>query len=152
MQVNTKNFGQIDIDDDKLIVFPQGIVGFPELVHFALIHDEEEGSEAPVKWLQSMEEPAFAMPVANPLVIKEDYNPQIEDALFEEIGGINDDAMLVLVTLTVPKEIEKMSVNLKAPFVINADTKKGVQVILDSEEYPVKFPIYELLKTRKAGE
>ncbi len=152
MQVNTKNFGLIDIDDDKLITFPQGIVGFPELNKFALIHDEEEGSDSSIKWLQSMDEPAFAMPVMNPLLVKEDYNPNIEDELFEEIGGLDDEAMLVLITLTVPKEVEKMSVNLKAPFVINAETKKGMQVILDGDEYPVKYPIFELLKNRKAGE
>ena len=43
MQIKTKVFGEITIDDDKIIDFPNGIVGFPDLVQFTLIHDEEKG-------------------------------------------------------------------------------------------------------------
>jgi flagellar assembly factor FliW len=61
--------------------------------------------------------------------------------------------ILVLVTLTVPKELEKMSINLQAPIVINARTRKAAQVIVDTEQYPVKFFIYDILqKMKKEGE
>ncbi|MCI8896321.1 MAG: flagellar assembly protein FliW, partial [Lachnospiraceae bacterium] len=62
MQITTKVFGEITVDDDKLIYFPKGIIGFPDLKDFALIHDEEKGSDS-IHWLQSIQEPAFAMPV-----------------------------------------------------------------------------------------
>lgn len=150
MEVNTRIFGTIDIEDDKLIQFVNGIVGFPQLTTFALIHDNEKNGG--IQWLQSMQEPQFAIPVMNPLDILEDYNPQVEDELLKPIGGLDSENMLVLVTVAVPSDLTKMSVNLRGPIVINAENRKACQVITEGEEYQVKFPIYDIIKSRKAGE
>lgn len=150
MNIITKNFGEIEISDEKIIKFPSGIIGFPELTDFALIHDEEQGPGS-IHWLQSMQESAFAMPVMDPLLVKPDYNPQVDDEILKPIGDIIPEELLVLVTVTVPSDLTKMSINLRGPFVINAAEKKAVQVIIDGEDYPVKFPIYEILKANKEG-
>lgn len=152
MKVTTKNFGEIEIADDKIIVFENGIVGFPELTQFALIHDEEKGENAGIRWMQSMQEPAFAMPVMDPLVVMPEYNPEVEDEMLKKLGEITPDNLLVLVTVTVPSDLTKMTVNLQGPMIINADTRKACQVIVDGDAYQVKYPIYEILKARKAGE
>jgi len=151
MRVNTKNFGEIEIADDKIICFPSGIIGFPDLTDFALIHDEEKGVGG-IHWMQSMQEPAFAMPVMDPLVVKPDYNPVVDDEILKPIGELDPEETLVLVTVTVPSDITKMSINLKGPIVINAVQKKACQVIIDGDEYQVKYPIYDILKARKDGE
>ncbi len=151
MNVTTKNFGEITIADDKIIKFPSGIIGFPDLTDFALVHDEEKGVGG-IHWLQSMQEPAFAMPVMDPLTVKADYNPQVDDEILKPIGELDPNETLVLVTVTVPSDLTKMTVNLRGPFVINALEKKAVQVIIEGEEYPVKFPIYDILKAKKGGE
>lgn len=152
MNIETKLFGNISVDENKLITFPQGIIGFPDLKDFLLIHDGE-GNDS-IKWMQSIQEPAFAMPVVDPLSIIPDYNPDIEDELLKPLGNITQENMLVLVTITVPKEIEKMSVNLKGPIIINSESRKAGQLIIDDDKYQVKFPIYEILKAakEKAGE
>ncbi len=152
MKVNTKVFGEVDIADDKIIEFAGGIIGFPELTKFALIHDEEKGVGVGIRWLQSMQEPAFAMPVMDPLVVKEDYNPEVEDELLTDLGELNEENLLVLVTVTVPSDLTKMTVNLKGPIVINSQTRKACQVIVEGNDYTVKFPIYDILQARKAGE
>ena len=146
MEIKTRIFGDVTISDDKMISFPNGIVGFPDLKDFALIHDEEQGDQAGIRWMQSVQEPNFAMPVINPLVVKEDYNPMVDDELLSVIGA--GENILVMTTITVPTDLSKMSVNLKAPFVINVDTRKAVQVVLE-DDLPVKFYVYELLKARK---
>ena len=152
MQINTKLFGEITIDDDKIIDFPNGIVGFPDLVQFTLIHDEEKGKDS-IHWLQSLQEPAFAMPVMDPLLVCPEYNPEVDDDILKNIGELIPDETLILVTVTVPKELQAMSVNLRAPIVINAAEKKATQVIVDGDEYPIKYPIYEILnKKKKEGE
>ena len=145
-------FGEIDVDESKLIKFVSGIVGFPDLTDFLLIHDSE--GKKGIQWLQSVHEPAFAMPVMNPLLVKEDYNPVIEDELLKPLEITDPEDFLVLVTVTVPKEIENMSVNLMAPIVISGETRKANQIIVDQEGYEVKYPIYEILKAAKerAGE
>ena len=148
MTLETKVFGEVTIEEDKIITFPGGIIGFPE---FALLHDEDDGI-ATIHWLQSLQEPGFAMPVMDPLIVKEDYNPEVNDELLEALGEWNQEELLVLVTVSVPHELEKMTVNLKGPIVINSSNKKACQVIVEGEGYKVKFPIYDILQARKAGE
>lgn len=151
MQITTKVFGDIAVDDDKIIYFPKGIIGFPDLKDFALIHDEEKGADS-IHWLQSIQEPAFAMPVMDPLLVCSEYNPEADDELLNNLGELDPEEMLVLVTVTIPKDLTKMSVNLKGPIVINVAEKKAIQVIVEGDDYQVKFPIYEILNRKKAGE
>ena len=153
MKLNTRIFGEVDVEESKIINFVNGIIGFPELTQFALIHDEERGSKSPIRWMQSLQESEFAMPVMDPLTVLTDYNPQVEDELLKPLGELSPDQMLVLVTLTVPSDITQMTVNLKAPIVINAAERKACQVIAEGDEYVVKFPIYDLIQNaKKAGE
>lgn len=152
MQITTKLFGEVDIADEKILHFENGIIGFPDLTDFALMHDSEN-TEGVIRWLQSMQEPAFAMPVMDPLIVSEEYNPQVEDELLKPLGDLNPDELLVLCTLTVPSDIEKMSVNLRAPIIIHTETRRAVQIILDDDKYEVKHYIYDLLRAgRKGGE
>jgi len=152
MFIKTKIFGDVEISDDKILTFEDGILGFPDLKHFTLIHDEEKGKDAGIRYFQSIEEPAFAMPVMNPLMVCEDYNPQVSEEFLSSLGNITDENIVVLVTVTVPTDLTKMTVNLQGPIIINSDEKKGAQIIVEGSDYPVKFPIYEILKSRKEGE
>ncbi|MBQ1896523.1 MAG: flagellar assembly protein FliW [Lachnospiraceae bacterium] len=151
MFIKTRIFGDVEISDDKIITFDDGIIGFPELKHFAIMHDEEKGSDAGIKYFQSVEEPGFAMPVMDPLMVCENYNPQVNDELLAPLGELKDDNIIVLVTVTVPTDLTKMTVNLQGPIIINADEKKGAQIIVEGNDYPVRFPIYDILKSRKEG-
>lgn len=152
MRINTKAFGEIEISDDKIITFEKGIIGFPDMKRFTLLHDEERGTSAGIRFLQSMDEPAFAMPVMDPLVVKPDYDPAVEDELLSDMGTLSDENILVLVTVTVPSDLTKMTVNLQGPIIINVDERKACQLIVEGGTYPVKFPIYDILQARKAGE
>ncbi|EOS29488.1 hypothetical protein C807_02874 [Lachnospiraceae bacterium 28-4] len=151
MTLQTKVFGEVTIEEEKIITFPGGIIGFPDLTQFTLLHDEDDGI-ATIHWLQSLQEPGFAMPVMDPLFVKEDYNPEIEDELLKVLGEWKQDELLVLVTVSVPQELEKMTVNLKGPIIINGANRKACQVIVEGDVYKVKFPIYDILQARKAGE
>lgn len=149
MKLNTKIFGEVEIADDKIITFENGIIGFPDLKHFTLLHDEEKGTGAGIRFLQSIEEPAFAMPVMDPLLVKPDYDPQVDDELLASAGHLTADNILVLVTVTVPSDLTKMCVNLQGPFVINVEERKACQIIVEGGQYPVKFPIYDILQAGK---
>lgn len=92
------------------------------------------------------------MPVMDPLLVKPDYNPEVDDELLKSIGELHPEEMLVMVTVSVPKDLTKMSVNLRGPIVINAAEKQACQVIIEGEDYAVKFPIYDILNAKKAGE
>ena len=143
MKRETRLFGTIDIDEDKIIHFEDGIIGFPFMKDFTLIKDEEDG-EASIMWLQSMDEVQFAMPVMEPLKVLGSYNPTINDDLLTSIG-ITEANTFCLVTITVPPEIEKLTVNLKAPIIINTDNNKACQIIVE-DDLEIKYPIYDLLR------
>ena len=153
MTITTKVFGEITIDDDRIITFPNGIIGFPDLTEFALLHDSEKGSDS-IHWLQSIQEPGFAMPVMDPLIVCPEYNPEVDDELLKHLGELNLEELLVLVTVTVPKDLTQMTVNLRGPIIIDAVGRKATQVIVEGDEYQVKFPIYDILNEnkKKAGE
>ena len=154
MQVNTKWFGTIDISEDKILTFDKGLIGLDEYKKFTIVYNDEKADSRSIMWLQSLDNQELALPVMDPTLIVEAYDPVVEDELLASIGDISTAELLILVTLTVPADITKMTSNFKAPIIINVDTLKACQVIVENEEYKVKFPIYEILKNKaeKGGE
>ena len=153
MKATTRLFGEIEIEDDKIITLDKGIIGFPDMKHFTLIYDNEKQERSSIMWFQSMDEPQFALPVVSPSDILTDYNPTVNDELISHLGELTDENLFVLVTLKVPSDIKEMTVNLKAPIIINSETKKGGQIIVE-DDTDIRFPIYDLLQKRReeAGE
>jgi flagellar assembly factor FliW len=152
MVAETKFFGTVDIEDDKIIEFPMGIIGFENLKKFALIYDSEREERSKISWLQSMEEPLMVLPVINPIDITESYNPVIEDELMKTIGDPADADVLIFTSMSIPSDITKMTANLKAPFIINTVERKAMQVIVENEDYPVKYNVYDAIERLKAKE
>lgn len=155
MKAKTRYFGEIDIAEDKIITMDKGMIGFPELVHFALIFDEErDAKEFSIMWLQSMDDGDIAFPVIIPSTIVPDYNPTVSEEIISPLGELTPDNTYLLTTVKVPSQIDKMTSNLKAPIVINMENNKAVQLIVE-DDYDVRFPVYNLiqgLKREKAGE
>lgn len=149
MQIKTKHFGEIELGEDKIITFDSGIMGFEEYKRYTILFDIEESEKPIISWLQCIEEPGIAIPVINPLYVREDYNPTVEDEYLNPIGELTDENILVLLTVTVPSDVTQVSANLKAPFIINSDTRKGVQVIVENNDYPVRYNIYEMTQQIK---
>ena len=150
MVAETKFFGTVDIEDDKIIEFPMGIIGFENFKKFALIYDMEKEERSPISWLQSMDEPLLALPVVSPLDILGEYNPIIEDELTKIIGDPADADLLILVSMTIPSDITKVTANLKAPFIINAKDGKAMQVIVENQDYDIRFNVYDFVEKLKA--
>ena len=154
MGIEVKVLVVYEDEEEKIITMTKGMIGFPHLNHFALIFDEKKGEKKfKIMWLQSLDDGTVAFPVIDPTLIVEGYTPSVNEEILAPIGELNDKNTYVLVTVTVPKNVEEFSANLKAPIVINMDTNKGAQVITE-DDYPVKYKIYELLKAtkEKAGE
>ena len=155
MRIQTKWFGEIEIDKDKVITFDRGIIGFDEFKQFTIVYDAQKDAQSSTMWLQSLDEVSLALPVIKPELIFEKYDPIVEDELINSLGeNIKDAELLVLVTLTVTQDIKEMTCNLKAPIIINVETMSGVQLIADNDDYMVRYPIYNILEqnSRKDGD
>lgn len=149
MLVKTKLFGEIDLDENKIITFEQGIIGFEEYKDYTILYDMADDGNTTISWLQSLQEPGLALPVINPIIIKPDYNPVVEDEVLDTLGKITDENLVILLTLNVPTDITQMTTNLKAPIIINSDTCKGCQIIVQNAEYEVKYNVYDAIMKLK---
>lgn len=148
MLVKTKFFGEIELPDEKILTLDRGLIGLTEYKRFTILYDCDK-EESNICWLQSVEEPTLALPVVKPWLVKEDYNPIVEDELLKHIGELTEENLVILLTMTVPSDIKEMSANLKAPIIINADTRRGVQIIVENQDYEVKYKVYDVLNQRK---
>ena len=146
MEYTTKLFGKIDVQDDKIIEFPEGILGFPELKKFTLMFDLDNSSPSGLNFLVSLDEPAFMMPVVPAIAVKPDYSPSITADIEKAIGPLTEDNLLILVTMTIPSDITQMTVNLNAPIIVNVESRKAIQAMVENDGYDIKYPIYESLK------
>ena len=145
MKLQTRIFGEIEIDESKKLVFDQGIIGYPEFKTFFLLYDIEKEERGSISWLQSADDACFALPVIDPLLIQQDYNPTIDDDIVASLGGMEDE-FAIFTTIRVPSDITQMTINLKAPIIINVTTQKGCQAIVEDEHYKVRVPVYDTLK------
>lgn len=149
MLVKTKHFGEIELEEDKIITFDKGLIGFEDKKRYTILFNKESKSKGIISWLQSLDEPMLALPIVSPVVAMADYNPIVEDEVLAPLGELNDENLVILLTLTVPSDLTKMTVNLKAPIIINADTRKGCQAIAENPDYVVRYGIYKELKEVK---
>ena len=151
MLVKTRFFGEVDIEDEKILTFDNGIMGFEDMKRWTLIYDIEKGSEGPISWFQSLDMAELALPVINPYTVTAVYEPVVEDELLKPLGEFKDEELVTLLTITIPSEDpSKTTANFRAPILINPVNRKGIQVIVNNEDYPIKFSIYESVQKRKA--
>jgi flagellar assembly factor FliW len=135
----SSRFGELEIEDDKILNFKNGILAFEDSKRFILLNSAKES----FYWLQSLDEPDLALPCMDPNIIVEQYSPDIPDEIIESIGVKDESDVTVLGIVRIPEEIKDSTVNLIAPIVINHNTRQGVQVVLDDSRYTVRHRIFE---------
>ena len=141
MQVTTKPFGKIDVDERQKIHFPFGILGFERLKWYALL----DASQAPFYWLQSLDDPKIAFVLIDPLIFRPDYRLEVSQEELAEIHVHDTRDILVFSIVTIPENQERMSGNLQGPVVINRGAKLGRQLISLNPSWKVKHFILEEL-------
>lgn len=144
MIIKTKHFGELEIDEKGIIYFINGIPGFEDQLKFILLSPKEDGS--PFQWLQSLNNTNLAFAVANPFMIKKDYEVDIPDEIVDELEIKAPEDAIILSILVVPEDITQITMNLKAPIIINNGNHKGKQIVLDTEAYSVRHYIIDELK------
>ena len=142
MILNTKNFGEIEINEQDLLEFEYGIPGFENMTKFVILGKTDDES-SPFFWLQSAQNQNLAFGIMNPRDLVPDYEVEIDmfTANLLQIKDEND--ALIYAIVTVPEDISKISINLKAPIVINAKNNRGCQVVIEKEKYKFKHIITE---------
>lgn len=136
MIIDTKYFGRIDIDDNSIIEFGEGILGFEHLKRFVIINI----LETPLfKCLQSVDEKGTAFIVMNPWDIFKDYEIDVGDEELLSIGSSGSKNLMVYSILTITPS--KITANLLGPVIINYASRKGKQVVLYKSSYTTSHEI-----------
>jgi len=139
MELDTTRFGRLNVDDQRIITFPRGLLGFPEYQRFALI---QTGEENYFFWLQSVEHPSLAFVVTDPSIFFKDYDFALKEETREELGL--SDPSLVQVFVICNKVGDWLTGNLQGPLVINAQNLRGQQVVLNEKKWTTRQPLLRL--------
>lgn len=137
-EIETRYFGTVGIEEEKIIHFPAGIPGFEEYKDYTIIYDIDSEEEPFFSWLQCVTEKGLAFPIVNPFRVAEDYNPTVEDALLEPLGEFETEDLVVFLLATVPEDVKKATVNMKAPLLFNTKNRQAMQIIAENEDYEIK--------------
>ena len=135
MKIQSERFGTIEFAPEEIIEFPQGIIGFRQERQFALV---PHGASGLLAWLQSVKTPALALPVVSAHAFGSEY-PDVDLAALCEAAGLGSDVenLAILVVLCAPRH-QPATVNMLAPIVVNADTRKAAQIFLDGSRFTTR--------------
>lgn len=143
MLVKTERFGEVEVAEEAMFHFPEGILGFEELKRFVLI---ERSKGSAIYFLQAVDDPSLAFAVTDPNSFRPDYAPQLweEDRLaLEWEGGPN---LKVLTILTVPEDVRELTANLMAPVILHTEKRLGRQVVQRHGEYSTRHRVLDELE------
>ena len=147
MQVLTKPYGKIEVDERQKINFPNGLLGFENLKDYLLL----DAVQPPFYWLQSMDVPEIAFVMIDPGIFRQNYLPEVSLSELEEIylTVADSDNSLIFAIVTIPEEHSKMTANLQGPIIINREKKYGRQCISTNNEYKTQHYVLEELAAEK---
>jgi len=139
LTIKTTRFGELSIDEKRVIQFPEGLLGFPAQKDYVIL---EHKPESPFFWLQSLTDADLAFVVINPFLVKKDYLkdlPSAEKRIFE---GLEEGKVTVLALVTIRQgNVTPITMNLMGPLVIDTETRTGKQIILATSCYTCKHPV-----------
>ncbi|MEA1976181.1 MAG: flagellar assembly protein FliW [Bacillota bacterium] len=136
MKLNTPYIGEIEYNLDEVIIFEKGLYGFEGKQEFILINLEDP--EFPFNWLQSIDDENLSFVLTSPFLFVTDYEFDLSDTLTDELGITKHEDVLILNTVVLNEKLEKSTMNLQAPIVINRNSNKGKQIILE-DNFNLKY-------------
>lgn len=137
MEILSPVHGRIVYNEDEIITFEKSIPGFNDLKRFVL-KDIEDSS---FRILQSIEEASIGFIVISPFEVEEKYEIKLSDEVIKTLGIKKPNEVLLYSLVTLSSKVENITVNLKAPIVMNINNKKAEQFIIDKEKYKIKHPL-----------
>lgn len=139
-KINTLRFGELEIEDQDVVRFADGIPAFEDEHEFVVL-PYEEGT--PYMFLQSMMTPELAFLMTDPFVFFSDYSFELDDENMEKLAINSMDDVLVCTLISVPRSgVADMTTNLLAPVVINRHTMQARQIVLEKTQYTTKHRLF----------
>lgn len=145
MIISTSRFGQVELKEEDVLNFPEGLLGFADLRKFALLDDPNDEIFA---WLQSCEAPQIAFPVLEPELFVSQYKATLTKSDLEALKMTNAEKARYFSIVTIPDDPTLMTANLKAPIVVNIVERTARQCVLQDNNLAIREPIFTKLQQR----
>ena len=142
MKIKTTRFGTIDIEEEKIIKMPFGILGFPDKKKFIILQHQEN---SPFFWYQSVDDPGLAFVITDPFLFIPDYKIDLEVTLKEMSwnGDGNSRYLNLFIVVNIPRGMpHKMTGNFIGPILVNDKVYQAVQIVLSDSPYTHRFPLF----------
>lgn len=149
MLIHTVNFGTLEVPEDKVITFGEGLPGFPQIHRFAILEIDEL---KPFQYLQALDDPPISLFIINPFLIDPTYEFRLTDSDMEDVHSKNSAELAVYAVATIPDNPSEATINMMAPIVINDNDRCGKQVILHESKYSVQHSLFGKDSGCKTGE
>ena len=143
MNISTTRFGLVKVDKGDVLSFKEGILGFENLTQFFIVDPEDDTL---IMWLQSIDDESIAFPLLEPEVFCPGHNVKLLPSELKSLELENVADARIYSLLTIPKDVTRMSANLKAPIVINCSHNIARQIVLQDNALSVRYEMYRELK------
>ena len=147
MKIQTTRFGEMDIDEAKIITFTEPIFGFPDSKKFVLL----DNTNSLFKWLQSTEKKDLAFVMMDPLQIMENYEVSVSSEVIKDLNLSSIDKAVVLCIVNIANECASVTANLVGPVILNPDKMLAKQVVMLNSPYGLKHSILGNIQAAAAG-
>ncbi|MFG0328746.1 MAG: flagellar assembly protein FliW [Phycisphaerales bacterium] len=146
MIVSTSRFGEVEVEDDRVITFPAGLLGFSSMTRFVLLQPNPEGV---FYWLQSVDTPELAFVVTDPSLFVTGYEVPMRREQLDGLGveSLDDAQVLVIVN----RYGQHLTGNLQGPLVINVTTRVGEQIVLADQRWTTRHKLIEIGRSAQAA-
>lgn len=138
MKLEKTRFGRIEIKDDAVLEFGEGLIGLPGKRWALLSHADSSA----FMWLQSVDHPPTAVPVTLPGLFFSDYEVSLSDADAELLGIERADQAEVFCVVRAAERIEDFTINLRGPIVVHGESRRGRQIINELAGYSARQPLF----------
>ena len=141
MKIKTTRFGTIDIEEEKIIEMPFGMLGFPDKKKFIILKHQEN---SPFFWYQSVDDPGLAFVITNPFLFLPDYKIDLESTVKEMSwnGDGSNSCLELFIVVNIPKgRPQKMTGNFIGPILVNSNVYQAIQIVVSDTSYTHKYPL-----------
>ena len=139
-KVDTVRFGEIEVEEEKIVHFERGIPAFEEEHEFLIIPYDEE---SPYYFMQSLKTPELAFLITTPFIFFPEYVIEIDDETLDELKIKNQEDVMLYSLITIPNgSVRYMTANLLAPVVINTENMQAKQIVMEKTRYTTKHRLF----------
>jgi len=139
MIIQSSRFGGVEVDENRLLHFPRGLLGFPNDRDYALI---QTGHESGFYWMQSVSRPDLAFVVCDPRLFVADYRISVKAEDLAAVGAAEESDTQIFVIMN--KVGGTLTGNLQGPLLISLSTRQGKQLVLSDKRYTTRQPLMNI--------